>query len=418
MWNNVYLASNPGYNFTDEMDYFRPDSPLIERQEIHEDLVADVKHACALLSHSIDRGIPAGLTYQSTVPDWTRQQQPAGQPSADLPSSFEQHIMVISTAKPIHPESESTKKHDSGVGMSFSSPDQLGEPYGNSLPGAEPGRFYNRQSSPSPSTPSENNSRSRSSSLADSIQPDPRELSFCSSPVPFPYSPPQTTGECTSSESTEDSPVSPLNDADRHYQAIEAQSKTQVCTYETAVEPSPAISPEEPSPGASDKNWPHTTKDAKNTDKEKAKIAKAKHAKAVSRFYRGNNQTTEAFDSREWLTKNFWEDRDPSIYREPSLASSLGMGNGSRPGTSTPRMESFSTSDEDSAYPYGTWGASRGLSYSSSCLGDEFKHQEDIYSAAIPNSRPIKIMNRRKKASLLLRKLAGLTLRRKEEREA
>ena len=68
---NQDIEPSRGYDFTDEEGFFRPETPLLGRQEIYEDLLADVKHACALLSHSIDRGIPAGLSYQSTVPNWT-----------------------------------------------------------------------------------------------------------------------------------------------------------------------------------------------------------------------------------------------------------------------------------------------------------------------------------------------------------
>jgi hypothetical protein len=421
MWDNSDVNSSRGYNFTDESGYFRPASPYIERQEVHEDLEAEIKHACALLSHSIDRGIPAGLSYQSAIPGWTGEHKPAGQPSADLPSSLEQHIIVFSGPKPNGPEIENTKKHDSGVGMSFSSPSQPGRPYGNSVSGTvSSARFYNKQSSTSPpGSPSQDRLRSRSRSLAGSIQPDdPRGLSFCSSPIPFPYSPPQVNGEWPSDETFLDSPVSPLNETDKQLQATESQSKSKSSDpiNENPIDKSsPTISPtEEPCLGEEGRDWLRASKDIqKLADEEKAKAANAKATKASGRFYRGNNHTTGAFNSREWLAKNFWDDRDPRDYDEASLASSLGMGMGTRSGTGTPRMGSVSTNEEDlhPGYPYAT----RGMSYSSSCLGDEFRHQENVYSVVVPSCPP---RNRRKKASLLLRKLAGFRMRRKEARDA
>ncbi|KAJ5851662.1 uncharacterized protein N7529_011047 [Penicillium soppii] len=422
MWDNHGINSSRGYTFTDEIGYFRPASPYIDRQEIHEDIEADIKHACALLSHSIDRGVPAGLSYQSAVPDWTGAQKPAGQPSADVPSSLEQHVIIFPAPKPINIQTESTKKHDSGVGMSFSSPHQPGR--GNSVSGTvSSARFYNKQSSASPpGSPSQDRLRFQSQSRRESIQPDePGELSFCSSPVPFPYSPPQMNGEWPSSEITLESPVSPLNETDKQLGATASQPQFMAPnpTNGKAIDTSsPSISPtEEPCLGEEGMNWLRASRNIQHlADEENAKNAEAKAAKTTGRFYSGNNHTTGAFNSREWLTKNFWEDRDPSVYGEPSLSSSHGMR--FRSGTGTPRMGSVSTTEDDlhPGYPYGTWAIDRGMSFSSSCLGDEFKHQETLYSVVTPNCPPPR--NRRNKASLLLRKLAGLRLRRKDGREA
>ena len=87
----------------------------------------------------------------------------------------------------------------------------------------------------------------------------------------------------------------------------------------------------------------------------------------------------------------------------------------SRPEPGNSRLGNASTNEENSpgGYPYQTFaGSSRGMSYSSSCLGDKSKHQERVYSVVMPGSSPKN--NRRKKASLLLRKLAGLGARRKD----
>ncbi|KAJ6132161.1 hypothetical protein N7471_007376 [Penicillium samsonianum] len=417
-----------GYSFTDEPGYFRPTSPFIDRQEIEEDLEADIKHACAMLSHSIDRGIPAGLSYRSAVPVWTDGQNPAGQPSVDAaPSSLKQRVILLSAPKPISPETESTKKHDSGVGMSFNSPSQPGRPYGNSVSRTgSSARFYNKQPSASPPHSPSPGIRSRSHSLATTIEEDnQRERSYSTSPVPFPYSPPQFNSEWASKPTTLDSPVSSLNESDRKFEATESELETEpqnenATNNEKKPETSPpAISAQEaPFPGGAGRTWLRASRDLQRLiDEEQARITQANKTKPLTRFYSSYNQTTVSFNSREGQTKNFWEDRDPSFYARLSPASSLGTGRGtvSRPETGNPRLGTASTNGEDlpGGYPYQTFaGSSCGMSYSSSCLGDEFKHQESVYSVAMPGL-PVK-NNRRKKASILLRKLAGLRIRRKE----
>jgi hypothetical protein len=339
---------------------------------------------------------------------------------------MEQHIIVFSLPKPNDPEAESNKKHDSGVGMSFNSPTQPGRPYVNSVSGTvSSARFYNKQSSLSPpGSPLQDRTRSRSPTLAESIQPEgAREFSFCSSPVPFQYSPPPAHGEWPSDENTLKSPVSPLNETDKKLYATESQSILQFSdpTNGKAIDTSsPAISPtEEPCLGEEGRTWLRASKDIQYlAEEENAKAAKAKATKTSSRFYSGrfysgNSQTAKPFNSRERLAKNFWEDRDLSFYGQFPLVSSLELAMGSRPSTATSRLGSSSSNEEElpSTYPYAT----RGISYSSSCLRDEFKHQENVYLTVVPSCAPQK---RRKKASLLLRKLAGLGMRRREEREA
>ncbi|KAJ5602750.1 hypothetical protein N7537_005706 [Penicillium hordei] len=398
-----------GYSFTDEPGYFRPASPFIDRQEIEADLEADIKHACAMLSHTIDRGIPAGLSYGSAVPLSTDGQNPAGQSSVDVaPSSLTQNVLLLPAPKPTGPETESTERHDSGVSMSFNSPRQPARPHGNNVSRANSSaRFYNKQPSASPPHSPSSECRSRCQSLATTIEEDnQRERSCSSSPVPFHYSP-QFNSEWPSKPTTLDSPVSSLNESDANTNANANEPDTS----------SPAISPQEaPSIGGAGRTRIHPSRDIQRpTDEEKPTAAQAKMPKPVTRFYSAYNQTIGESNSREWPTKNFWDDRNPSIYSEVSLPSSLGTRSGtmSRPETGNSRLGSASTNEENSpgGYRYQTVvGPNRGMSYSASCLGDGYKHQECVTSVTMAGV-PVK-NNRRKKASLLLRRLTGL--RRKE----
>ncbi|KAJ5350016.1 hypothetical protein N7541_007743 [Penicillium brevicompactum] len=433
MEHNNSINPSKGYEFTDEIGYFRPASPLISRQEIHEDVVADVKHACALLSHSIERGIPAGLSYQSTIPNWTvpnlsgkPKSRPTGKRKpgsrkAEKPTSLDHPVPVPPIPKPIEHEPETTKKHDSGVGMNYESPKPnqtgRGRPHGNSTSGTvSSARFYNKQSSTTSGSPSEHRarSRSRSPSLTGSIQLEPQQLSISSSNIPSQYSP--QNSQSASTDPTLDSPVSPLNEADKQLQALETKLKSKSQnTNQNPNQKSTPISPSVPNLSSAPRTWPSLA-NIKNTPTQTSQDAKEnKKAKTSSRFYSGSNATTSAFDSREWLTKTFWEDRY-SVYGESTL--SLGMsGTASRRGSGTPRMGSVSTTEEAN-YPYGTWAATRGMSYSSTCLADEFKHQENVYSCVVQPRMSEVPRGRREKASLLLRKLAGLRMgRRERERE-
>ncbi|KOS42646.1 hypothetical protein ACN38_g6480 [Penicillium nordicum] len=378
-----------GYSFTDEPGYFRPVSPFIDRQEIEEDLEADIKHACALLSHAIDRGIPAGLSYRSAMPLLTEGQNPAGQPGVDVaPSSLTQNAIPLSAPKQIKPETESTKRpYDNSVSRTNSS-----------------ARFYNKQPSASPPHSASSESRLRSQSLATTIEVDnQRERSCSSSPVPFPYSPPQFNSEWPSKPTTLDSPVSSLNE-------IDTNTNTNANIPGTL---SPVISPQDaPSLGGAGRTCVHASRDIQRpTDEKEPTATQAKKPKQVARFYSSCNQTIGESNSREW-PNNFRDDRNSSIYSKASLPSSLGTGRGtmSRPETGNSKLGRTSTNEENSpgGYP-------RGVSHSASYLGDEYKHQERVTSVAMAGV-PVK-NNRRKKASSLLRKLTGLGTRKENDNE-
>ncbi|KAJ5958366.1 uncharacterized protein N7479_005516 [Penicillium vulpinum] len=394
-----------GYSFTDDPGYFRPASPFIDRQEIEEDLEDDIKHACAMLSYSIDRGLSTGLSHQSVMPFWTDGQNPAGQPSVNTAAlSLEQHVLLLSAPKPIKSETESTKKHDSGVGMSFNSPSQPMRPYDNSASRTDTSaRFYNKQPSASPPhSPSASEHRSRSQSLTTTAEHNQWERTYSSSLVPFPYSPPQLNSEWKLEPMTPDSPVSSLNEIDRKLEATDTNDKPE--TF------SPTISPQGVRFSGVDRTWRRASRDPQRLNEEQTTTMQAKEPKPMIRFYSSHNQPAGTFNSREWLEKNFW-DRDPSVYSDVSLASPLDAETGtvSRPETGNPRLGNPSTNEQESrdGYP-----SSRAMSYSASCLVDESKHRERVYSVDVPGLPPKN--NRRKKASLLLRKLAGLGIKKKE----
>ncbi|KGO68819.1 hypothetical protein PITC_077010 [Penicillium italicum] len=391
-----------GYRFTDEPGYFRPASPFIDRQEIDKDLEADIKHACAMLSHNIDRGIPAGLSYRSAAPISIDRQNPAGQPSVDAaaPSSLKQNVIRLSAPKPISLKEESTKRHDSGLGTSFNSTSQPGRTYGNCVSRTNSStRFYNKQPSTSPHSRS-SGSRSRSHSLATTIEEDNQmERSYSSSPVPFPYSPPQFNSQWPSKPTTLDSPVSSLNESDTNTNAKKPDNF------------SPPISPQEASSlGGAARPWIHPSRDIQRvTDEEKPTAIQATKPKPVTRFYSSCNQIIGEFNSREWPTMNFREGRNLSIYSEVSNPSS-------RPETGNSRLGGSNEEKLSGGSLYQTFaGLNRRMSYSTSCLRDDSKHKEHVYSVAMPGLPPKN--NRQNKVSLLLRKLTGLGMKKENNNE-
>ncbi|CAI7604612.1 unnamed protein product [Penicillium glandicola] len=383
-WDNSDPESNRGYSFKDEPGYFRPASPFIDRQEIEEDLEDDIKHACAMLSHSIDRGIPAGLSY----PARKDEQEPAAQASVNADSSaLKQNAILLSAPRPIEPKPESTKKHDSGVGMSFSSPSQPARQYDNSVPGKDtPARFYNKQPSTSPPHSPSPGLRSRSS-LATTVEEYKSDRGYSSSLIPFPYNPPQLINGWTFEPTMPDSPISPINKGAKNPEPTESELKTTAHTNTNEIKPetSPPVifSHETSSPGV-DRTWLQTSRDIRRFIAGE-NATQNRQTKPLIRFYSSYNQTTGTFNAREWPTSNFWDGRDSSDY-EDSLASPLSAERDtvSRPETGTPRLGSVSTNEDLSGgYPYQEFGTN-GMSFSSSCLGDEFKHKERVYSVAMP----------------------------------
>ncbi|KAJ5795034.1 hypothetical protein N7457_001633 [Penicillium paradoxum] len=398
-WDSSNPNSSRGYIFTDEPGYFRPASPFIERQDIEEDLEAHIQHACALLSHSIDRGIPAGLSYQSAMPDWRHAKRPVDRLSVEA-SPGDQDLLLVPGTKLNQSEIE-TNKHDSGP---LTDKHKILQQTSSLTTAKLTPRIPLLQ--PKPRI---NNSRRRL--LDPLLLPQPSN--------PLPSQPPQPPNRPATQPPKD--PTSPLNSPDKRLESV-PQPKLKLSSPTNPIPTSESststpISP--PSLGEPGRTWLRASKDIQHLIDDKKtkkppkhqKHQKPKMASETPRFYRTCNRTTGAFDSREWLARNVWEDRPSSACDEASLGSSVA---GSRPGTATPRLGSVSTNEEElpGGYPQQAWtgnGPGRGMSYSSSFLGDDFKHQENVYSVVVPSETP-----RRKKAARLFRKLTGLGLRLKE----
>lgn len=182
------------YHFTDEPGYFRPASPLLDRQFVSEELEDDVKHACALLVQSVDRGLPIWPSFQvDHRPSTTTTTATAKISSPEAPSRFYYQGASMSPSAvdnqiEIHTDD---KMHDSGVGFLHSA----------SAASATTGRFYGTRHSSSRHEESHDEethrgrsySRSRGQSFGTDATPASRSRSRSRSLSPdmFPYSPPQ-----------------------------------------------------------------------------------------------------------------------------------------------------------------------------------------------------------------------------------
>ncbi|CEJ60147.1 hypothetical protein PMG11_08732 [Penicillium brasilianum] len=175
------------FHFEDEPGYFRPASPLIHRQSVSEDLEDDVKHACALLVQSVDRGFPIWPSGQgehrpntTTAPKESKSSQTTSrfyyQGASMSPSAVDNQIKL-----------PSDQMHDSGVAFQ------------HSAASAGAGRFYGSQISTSRHEETDLDIRGRSRSRGQSFNTDAtpasrsrsRSRSRSFSPDMFPYSPPQ-----------------------------------------------------------------------------------------------------------------------------------------------------------------------------------------------------------------------------------
>lgn len=219
------------YNFEDESGFFRPASPLIDRQEIEEDLEDEVKHSCSLLIQSLDRGLPMWPCLETgSLP--TRHGHGgtvAKASSHETRTNFQGRR--LSPARILMKEIPARKAgHDSGVAFSNQSPRYYGRAYQNISPAAHVsvtatatatvtgnGRFYGGRASTSPRDEEESRGRTRGRSFAtETTSPKSRSRSRSpsfsrsrsSSPVLFPYSPPQTDALWTRDDTHE---MKPLN---------------------------------------------------------------------------------------------------------------------------------------------------------------------------------------------------------------
>lgn len=174
------------FHFTDEPGYFRPVSPLINRQPVPEELEDEVKHACALLVQSVDRGLPIWPSFQKEHRSNTTN---ANVHNPDTSSRFYYQGASMSPSavdNQIKTHTSLDKMHDSGV------------VFQHRAASASMGRFYGTQRSASmrhkgndQGDTQRGRSRSRSQSFGTDATPASRSRSRSLSPDMFPYSPPQ-----------------------------------------------------------------------------------------------------------------------------------------------------------------------------------------------------------------------------------
>lgn len=173
------------YHFEDEPGYFRPASPLLNRQSLLEDLEDDIKHACALLVQSVDRGLPIWPSQVEHRPNTTT--AAAAKVSSPTTSRFYyQGASMSPSAVDNQIKLPSDKVDDSGVAFQ------------HSAASAGTGRFYGTQLSTSRHEENyQDTQRGRTRSRGQSFNTDAtpvsrsRSRSRSLSPDMFPYSPPQ-----------------------------------------------------------------------------------------------------------------------------------------------------------------------------------------------------------------------------------
>ncbi|KAJ5619077.1 hypothetical protein N7510_003061 [Penicillium lagena] len=383
------------YNFTDQPGYFRPASPLIDRQPIEEDLEMNIKYACTLLSHSIERGIPSGPSYE------TQQSPKPAAGSTDIRNSSIEPLLEDS-----HTQFDnlfSTKgmdlspdaRKDSGVGLSFQSSGKSGRAYRASFSGTAGAsattRFYgNRASGGSYQVPSSDRGRSRGQSA--DAENGPRSRS--PSPSLFPYSPPQLSCPWTvprpisfGFDVREPEPAREAKETTSFSEDVEAElgaaGMTWLCAnIETEDEessiPFPAVETEY-SPRTSGEKLEPTPRSGLGY--------------ARNRFYSARWSHSNAMEVPEPSGRDTWYSRDSSISRSPSSARIFSPANAQKKDDWSPRYV-----PPDQSWP--------DRNFSGTYHTDLVKHHEAVYSVAI--SADDQPPNRRRRASQLLKKLTGL----------
>ncbi|KAJ5177027.1 uncharacterized protein N7482_002904 [Penicillium canariense] len=178
-WDRNSTDRSRYFDFTDEPGYFRPASPLIDRQPVAEELEDDMKHACALLIQSIDRGMPMWPSFQADHRANTGPGQPTKATTSDAVSRLQYQGASLSP-RIVENKFPVDKMPDSGVAF---------QP---SAASAATGRFYGKQLPTSPHEQSEAVfERERGRSFGTDATPRSGSRSRSLSPELFPYSPPQ-----------------------------------------------------------------------------------------------------------------------------------------------------------------------------------------------------------------------------------
>lgn len=215
-WDNT----NPSryYDFADEPGYFRPASPLLDRQEIDEDLEDDMKHACAMLIHSIARGLPMWPSTHADIRPNTGTGSVARASVSQTQSQIQDQSTNVSSGTLGNEISACSEMYDSGVAFSNQFSTRVNKTAQSSFSGAGAsagtGRFHGRRPSTSPpEKESIDGGRARGQSFATDAS-SIRSRSRSSSPTLFPYSPPQPDGQWIQEEDNEEevetqNPISP-----------------------------------------------------------------------------------------------------------------------------------------------------------------------------------------------------------------
>ncbi|KAJ5833684.1 hypothetical protein N7474_001995 [Penicillium riverlandense] len=382
------------YNFTDEPGYFRPASPLIDRQFIEEDLEMNIKYACTLLSHSIERGIPSGPSYESqqfpkppagpTDIENSRVEPLLGESHTQFDNLFPSKGMDLSTEA----------RKDSGVGLSFQSSGKSGKAYRASFSGTAGTsanmRFYgNRASSGSYQVPSSDRGRSR----GQSVDAEKVSRSRSSSPSLFPYSPPQLGCQWTvpgpisvGFNAREPEAAREFKETTPFFEDLEANlgaaGMTWLCANIETEDDESSI----PFPAVETEYTPRTSADKLEP------ISRTGFGPARNRFYSARWSHSSAMGVPETSGRDTWYSRDSSISRSPSSARSFSPANAQGKQDWSPRYV-----PPDQGWP--------DRKFSGTYHTDLLKHHETVYSAIPTDDQP---RNRRRRASNLLKKLTGL----------
>ncbi|KAJ5099838.1 hypothetical protein N7532_006839 [Penicillium argentinense] len=363
------------YNFTDEPGYFRPVSPLLERQEVEEDLEDELVHACSLLVQSIDRGLPI---WPSFLPDSQSRQAggtaPSPQAYTNPQGRHPSPARVLDTGIPVQKGNP-----DSGVAFSNPSPRFYGRTGSNSLSTANScagnGRFYGKRLSTSLPEDEEVRGRSRGrSSATDSTSPcsrSPRSRSTsCSrsrspSLVLFPYSPPQADAPWTHEDAYEMSTKPTIQPFTERDSPLGPEGMTWL---RASLDIQPRVD--------------HDTPINPSTNKKANQPAPA----APRRFYSMRQPSKKKLNTPDWTAYEVTSSRNSSIRGSFSV-------------------HSFSSFDEDE-------GEKSYHNFYQLCADPA----RETTSNAVPRTHDLYTppRHKRKRASHLLKKLTGLGMRRRE----
>ncbi|KAJ5626819.1 hypothetical protein N7528_004246 [Penicillium herquei] len=371
-WDNTDTDATR-YHFTDEPGYFRPASPLLDRQEVDEDLEDNVKHACALLVESIERGLPIWPSFHTQKTGLA--QAPVYETRSNLQDQMTQLSLSPVALDTLIPAQ--TDNWDSDVNVSLQSAGNYG-PCQNSFSATGTGRFYGRRLSTSPLEEpelDEERGRARGRSFAtDTTSPRSRSRSRSrsSSPGCFPYSPPQLLDTAWGRDTT---------------QIFESDDQ---------------LFPTEDAFLGEGMNWLRESLDIQNNSDRVNDWAGAQTKRgcmtsapntasgpAPRRFYSmRRNKSKDAFPTRDWDAFEVHGSRESGIYRGLSMRDLS--------------MEEERKRANDFSYP--VW-MDRG--------SDSPDGQTNFDSGVQDGGR-----QRRKRASELLKKLTGLGMRRKDTEES